>query len=166
MELHSQADEGVLARARAGVVNTASLARGAERVGMDAWVRLGRAEEGSDGRGKPSILANVFEALLGALYLDGGLEPVRRFVRREFEADLADVGAMRRDAKTHLQEHLQADGLEPPEYRTVAEWGPDHAKEFSVEVWGAGRVLGTGSGRSKREAEQAAAQRALEKLAP
>ncbi len=159
MEALPDADEGALSLARAGAVNRGALARAARALDMGAWLRLGRGEAGSGGRDKDSILANVFEAVLGALYLDGGLTAVRALVVRELGPTLAL--AARRDAKTELQEALQADGRPAAEYRVRAERGPDHAREFEVEVLCAGRVLGAGAGRTKREAEQAAAREAL-----
>ena len=164
METHTRAPEGTLSRARAGVVNTQALAAHARKLGLDREVRLGRGEERSSGRKKPSILANVFEAVLGAIYLDGGLEPARAFIQREYGEVLASAGQPTADPKTRLQELLQASGQAVPGYRTMATRGPDHAKEFQVEVCAGERVLGRGQGHSKREAEQEAARRALASL--
>ena len=161
MERHAQAPEGTLSRARAGIVNTAALAVYARKLGLDAALRLGRGEERSGGRRKASILANVFEGVLGAVYLDGGLEPARILVERECGEALASAGQPSADPKTQLQERLQARGEPVPGYRTMATHGPDHAKEFHVEVCVGERVLGQGQGQSKREAEQEAARRAL-----
>ena len=123
-------------------------------------------EERSGGRAKPSLLADAVEALIGALYLDAGLESTRRFVAPLLHAglDAWRSGAARRDAKTALQERLQASGGEPPEYRLAGTSGPDHQKRFVVECWGEGRLLGTGEGSSKKRAEQAAATAALAAL--
>ena len=162
MQAHPDADEGMLSRARAGAVNSQTLASLACEIGLDGWVRLGRNEDLSGGRAKPSILADAFEAVLGALYADGGITPVREFVRRTFAERI--VAPVLGDAKTALQERLQAAGSAPPEYRTTAELGPPHARQFTVEVRAGGRSLGRGEGRSKREAEQRAAGRALEAL--
>lgn len=164
MEAHPEATEGTLTHARAGMVNTRSLARLARRLGMGRWVRLDRGEESAGGRGKPSILANVFEAVLGAIYLDAGLQPVRALVRRELGEQIAEPGAASRDDKTRLQELLHARGEAPPVYVTTDESGPPHEREFRVEVRSGGRCLGDGLGRSKRSAEQRAARRALEAL--
>jgi ribonuclease III len=166
MSLWPQASEGTLSRARAAAVNTAALAASARRLGLSSLIRLGRGEEGSGGRDKPSILADVFEAVLGALYLDGGLEVVRAFLVREFDAHLRDPEALRSDAKTRLQERVQERGDPAPSYETIAERGPDHAREFEVIVRVAGQELGRGIGRSKRAAEQAAARSALEAFEP
>ena len=109
-------------------------------------------------------LQEAFEALLGAVYLDGGLEPARSLVRRELLPELAALDAAAGDAKTRLQEWLQRRGRPVPHYETVAERGPDHRKEFEVEVSVGAQVLASGVGRSKRSAEQGAAQRALAAL--
>ncbi len=164
MEAHPEAPEGTLSRARATLVNQRALAEHAQRLGLDQEVRLGRSEEGSSGRSKPSILANVFEAVLGAIYLDGGLEPARALVRREFGESLACAAALPLDPKTRLQELLQARGEATPSYRVLDMRGPDHAREFAVDVRVSERVLGQGTGRSKREAEQAAAAAALAEM--
>lgn len=164
MERDSEADEGVLSRSRAAAVNTDALADRARALELGRWVRLGRGERLSGGPDKASILANVFEALLGAVYLDGGLEPARSLVRRELLPELAALDAAAGDAKTRLQEWLQRRGRPVPHYETVAERGPDHRKEFEVEVSVGAQVLASGVGRSKRSAEQGAAQRALAAL--
>ncbi len=164
MERDATADEGVLSRARAEAVNTQALAERALELGLDRAVRLGRGEARSGGRGKPSILANVFEAVVAAVYQDGGLEAARALVGRTF-GSLGRAGVRpERDPKTRLQELLQAQGRELPTYETLSQRGPDHASEWEVRVWVYGRILGTGVGRSKREAEQAAASEALERL--
>jgi ribonuclease-3 len=162
MEALPDADEGALSLARASAVNRGALARAARALELGQWLRLGRGEARSGGRDKDSILANGFEALLGALYLDGGLAAVRALVVRELAPTLELATSARRDAKTALQEALQARAQPPAEYRVLAERGPDHAREFEVEVSCGSRVLGTGVGRTKREAEQAAARQALE----
>jgi ribonuclease-3 len=164
MALFPDAAEGLLSRARAAAVNTGVLAECAHSLGLGALVRLGRGEDSSGGRGKPSILADVFEAVLGALYLDAGLEVTRAFLVREFADRLLDRDVLRSDAKTRLQERVQEHGDPAPSYETVAEWGPDHAREFEVVVHVAGQPRGRGVGRSKRAAEQAAARTALDQI--
>ncbi len=164
MEAHPDADEGSLSRARADAVNTHALAARAKALGLGQAARLGRGEERSGGRDKPSILANVFEAVVGAMYLDGGLASVRGFVDREFAEDLQDLGRSIRDAKTQLQELLQARGEDIPRYHLMETRGPDHAREFEIEVRLGDTVLGSGQGRSKRAAEQEAARVALDQL--
>jgi ribonuclease-3 len=164
MEADPDADEGRLTKARAGVVNTRALADRAGELGLGQAVYLGRGEERQGGRAKPSILANVFEAVIAALYLDGGIEVTRGLVRRVF-GDVA-IGGLEpvKDPKTRLQEHLQAQGEELPRYETIGEAGPDHEREFEVEVIVGGQAVGRGVGRSRQAAEQEAAARALEAL--
>jgi ribonuclease III len=165
MAAFPEASEGALSRARAQAVNQAALAAHARDLGLDDLVLLGKSEKTNDGRGKPSILADAFEAVLGALYLDAGFEKARAFVARELAAELQTARAVQRDAKTELQEALQAAGREPPRYVTVSESGPSHAPAFSVEARVGAVVYGAGAGRSKQAAEQAAAQAALRVLA-
>ncbi|MFI5316096.1 MAG: ribonuclease III [Myxococcota bacterium] len=164
MRAHPHADEGELTQARAEAVNEQALAERARALGLDALVRLSRGERRQGGRAKDSILANAFEALLGALYLDGGLEVARAFLARELGPALVARDKRERDPKTALQELLQAAGREPPRYATVAQTGPPHARQFSVEVRAGDALLGVGSGSSKRLAEQAAAREALAAL--
>lgn len=167
MELNPGADEGALSRARAELVNTAALAGRARALGLGSWLRLGKSEEKSGGRDKESILADLFEAVLGAVYLDGGLGPVRSLVAREFGPDVAQVASSERplrDAKSRLQELLHTLGEPGPVYAITAECGPPHAREFDVEVSVGGRVLGSARAHSKRAAEQGAAQGALRQL--
>ncbi len=157
------ADEGALSLARAQAVRKSALAGAARAIGAGAWLRLGYGEEASGGRGKDSLLADAFEALLGALYLDGGLAPARALIQRELGALLAGGAPAHtgKDAKTRLQELLQGRGEPQPSYQVREERGAPHAREFEVEVSCGGRVLGAGTGRSKRDAEQAAAELAL-----
>ena len=167
MEANSSADEGTLSRARAELVNTAALAVRARALELGSWLRLGKSEEKSGGRDKESILADLFEAVLGAMYLDGGLEPARALVARELGQDIAEAARGERplrDAKSRLQEILHAKGEPGPVYTFTTECGPAHAREFDVEVSVAGRVLGSARARSKRAAEQGAAQGALRRL--
>jgi ribonuclease-3 len=164
MAADESADEGHLSKARADAVNSRALADRARELGLDRAVRLGRGEDRSGGRDKPSILANVFEAVLGAIYLDGGLDAVRELVQRVFELPKTFQVRSSGDSKTRLQERLQAQGFELPLYQTTAQRGPDHAREFEVQVAARGRILGSGVGSSKRDAEQAAAEDALRHL--
>lgn len=164
MQAHPEVDEGMLSRARAGAVNTNALAARARELGLDADVRLGRGERRSGGAAKPSILANVFEAVLGAIYLDGGLSAAERLVEREFGANLRTTDAVLGDAKTKLQELMQARGEERPKYSVIEENGPAHARDFVVRVELADGSFDDGSGASKRVAEQAAALVALARL--
>jgi ribonuclease-3 len=134
--------------------------------GIGAFIRVGRGEEHSAGRDKDSILCDVLEAIIAAVYLDGGLEAARRIVAVFFD-DLLDIPlglTAARDSKSELQELLSARGLGVPEYRLSEESGPPHERTFSFSVLIEGRVAGEGQGRSKKIAQQAAAARALEVL--
>ncbi|HEV8240217.1 MAG TPA: ribonuclease III [Thermoanaerobaculia bacterium] len=156
-------DEGELSKVKSYLVSEPALAAFAEQLELGPLLRLGVGEERSGGRAKPSLLADALEALIGALYLDGGLAATRTFVTPLLGAglDAWRGGAAQRDAKTALQERLQAVGSGPPDYRLVATSGPDHQKSFVVECWSEGRLLATGEGSSKKRAEQAAATAAL-----
>ncbi len=161
---HPDLPEGEMAKIRASVVAEPALAGFAADFGIGAVVALGRGEEMTGGREKPSILADALEAVLGAVYLDGGYEAAREAVLRHWgpliEERAGAPGA--RDYKTRLQEVLARDGLAPRYH--VEETGPDHAKEFAATVSAAGRVLGEGAGTSKKRAQQAAARAAMEAL--
>ena len=153
--------EGQLAKLRAAVVNMTALADVARGLDLGAYVRLGRGEEGTGGRDKPSILADTLEAVIGAVYIDCGLDPASGLVHRLFDPVIersARLGAGL-DWKTSLQELTAAELLGVPEY-AVEESGPDHQKSFRAAVKVGGRVLGTGVGRSKKAAEQQAAEAA------
>jgi ribonuclease-3 len=159
-------DEGQKSKVKAAVVSTQSLARHAERLRLGEHLILGRGEEKTGGRFKQALLADGYEALIAAIYLDGGLEAAETFLRRELK-DAIDEGSAQtfvRDYKSALQERLQGLGRPLPEYRVSGEAGPDHRKTFSVEVIVNGEVLGTATGRAKKEAEQEAARVALSKL--
>ena len=163
MEADPGADEGVLSQARASSVNSEALAERSRALGLDRAMRLGRGELQSGGRDKPSIQANALEAVLGAMYLDTGLDAVRSLVRREFT--LTGPQEAQRDPKTRLQELLQQRGGALPSYTLLEESGPPHDRRFAVEVGVDGAPLGRGEGRTKRAAERQAALRALEELA-
>ena len=157
--------EGEMARLRASVVNTHALADIAASLGLGDSMLLGKGEEGSGGRAKHSLLANAFEAVIGALYLDKGIEEVTRRLAPIFtERVQASLDAESRyDAKTALQEVAVARAGELPVYRLAAS-GPDHDKRFVAHVYVDEKLCGTGSGRSKKEAEQKAATEALQLL--
>ncbi|HLS88883.1 MAG TPA: ribonuclease III [Sphingobacteriaceae bacterium] len=159
-------DEGDLTRMRAAVVCTPTLARVARRLDLGRLLRLGQGEEGSGGRQRSSLLADALEAVIGALMLEGGLETVRDFVFRHLSQEMeeAAAGSLVEDFKTFLQEEGQRRFRADPVYRVVGEEGPDHNKSFTVEVLIQGKVMGTGTGRSKKEAEQAAAEQAVARL--
>lgn len=156
--------EGDLSKMRAALVNAATLAEKAAELKLGAALRMGKGEERSGGREKKSILAGAFEALLGAIYWDGGYEPARRVVERYFLPDVEEKKLGQQDYKTRLQEISQMLFHEPPVYKLVAETGPDHEKRFATEIVVGGKVLARGEGRSKKQAEQQAAERALEGL--
>jgi ribonuclease-3 len=153
--------EGQLAKLRAAVVNSRALASIGRTLEVGRHLRLGRGEQTSGGRDKPSIVADAVEALIGAYYLDRGIEDTRSLILTVF-ADLLDSAAQLGaglDWKTSLQELASDDGLGVPDY-VVAESGPDHAKAFTAEVLVGGRTVGYGEGSTKKEAEQQAAEQA------
>jgi ribonuclease-3 len=158
--------EGEKSKIKAAVVSTQSLARHAEQMRLGDHLILGRGEEKTGGRFKQALLADAYEALIAAIYVDGGLEAAEAFLLRELKGSL-DAGSAQtvaQDFKSALQERLQALGHALPEYRISGEEGPDHRKTFTVEVVVAGDVFGMASGKAKKEAEQEAARLALEKL--
>jgi ribonuclease-3 len=159
--------EGQLSKSRARLVNATAISLSAQRLGIGKYLRLGRGEEKTGGRTKPALLADAYEALIAAVYLDGGLEAARGFVRRSLVEGAIAVEAERlghTDHKSALQEYLQSRGMAPGAYHVIAETGPDHQKTFRVEVRIAGQVSAIGCGRTKKEAEQAAAIAALIQL--
>jgi len=159
--------EGHLSRGRAQLVNATSLSEAAQRLELGRHLLLGRGEEKTGGRSKPALLADAFEAVIGAIYLDAGLAPAREFVARALLSAALDAEGDRlgrADYKSELQELLQKSGSPAAHYRVLRETGPDHQKTFLVEVTVTGRVTATGAGSSKKESEQAAAQQALEQL--
>jgi ribonuclease III len=159
--------EGQLSKSRARLVNATAISLSAQRLGIGKYLRLGRGEEKTGGRTKPALLADAYEALIAAVYLDGGLEAARGFVRRSLVEGAIASEAERlghTDHKSALQEYLQSRGMAPGAYHVIAESGPDHQKTFRVEVRIGGQVTAMGSGRTKKEAEQAAAIAALIQL--
>ncbi|GBD25150.1 Ribonuclease 3 [bacterium HR30] len=159
------ASEGELSQYRAALVNTQSLARKARILGLDQALRLGRGEEKSGGRKKDRILAASYEAVLGAIYLDGGCKAARACVALHFEEDIDHIPSrIEFDAKTALQEICQARHRMTPRYVVVDQGGPDHARWFVVDVVLGDEVLSRGQGKSKRAAQQDAARNALRLL--
>lgn len=159
--------EGELSKLKSSATSTAALAQLARRVRVDQALRLGRGEERSGGRKKPSILAGAFEAVAGAMFLDGGFDAVRGVLDRLLTAGFKDMPAEDfriNNYKSALQERFQKDSLPPPEYRTVTSTGPDHKRVFVVEVVQGGRSLAKARGPSKKVAEQKAAQKALRRM--
>jgi ribonuclease III len=159
--------EGQLSKSRARIVNAGSLEAAARRLRLGEHLRLGRGEEKTGGREKQTLLADAFEAVVAAVYLDGGLGATREVLRRVlFEQALEERGERisESDRKSALQELLQGRGRAPAEYRLAGESGPDHQKIFQIEVWIDGECMATGEGSTKKEAEQRAARSALEQL--
>lgn len=158
--------EGAMTKIKAIVVSSQLLSRKAATLGLGKYIFLGRGEVLTGGRSRSSLLADVFEALLGAIYLDQGLESVRAFVLKHLLPEIERLyqGDYINDYKTELQELIQGQQGTIPQYHTIAERGPDHQKEFLVEVRLRGEVLGLGQGRSKKEAEQQAAHQAWKRL--
>ena len=157
-------DEGALSKMKAYLVSATSLAAKARLYGMGDVILLGVGEEKSGGRKKDSLLANLFEALIAAVYLDGGIVPARHLIERSFVHDLASLNEenlLFHDYKTALQELAQGRGLPLPDYVVVGENGPDHDKRFVVEVR-VGNHTARGEGSSKKEAQQQAAKHAMD----
>ncbi len=167
-ETYPHLPEGKLTKLRADLVCEASLARLAFELNLGQYLRLGKGEIMGGGSTRPSLLGDTVEALIGALYLDVGLEKCRQYVMELYQPILQELkeGVLRRDFKTLLQEFAQARFSVTPAYRIIDERGPDHSKEFEAEVMLSAEPIGRGCGRSKKEAEQAAAKEAWSKLTP
>jgi ribonuclease-3 len=167
LESFPEWSEGQLSKSRTRIVNAHSLEDAARRISLGQYLRLGRGEEKTGGREKPTLLADAFEAVVAAVYLDAGLVPTRELLKRLlFEQALEERGERISDSdrKSALQEFLQGRGKPPAEYRLSGESGPDHQKVFQVEVWISGERMAGGEGSTKKEAEQRAAHSALELL--
>lgn len=159
--------EGQLSKSRARLVNAQALELAARRLRLGEHLRLGRGEEKTGGREKPALLADAFEAVVAAIYLDGGLTAAKEMLRLtlfELAFEEGSTPLFEADRKSALQEFLQGRGKPPAEYRLAAESGPDHQKTFQVEVWAEGSCLASGQGSTKKEAEQRAAGTALGRL--
>lgn len=158
-------EEGYLTVLRANIVNTQNLAKTAIKLEIGKHLRLSKGEEDTGGRTNSSLLADTFEAIIGALYHDGGLVKAEEFIKSNLLAAIDTILAMPlKDAKSRLQEHVQAQGLPAPRYDVVSEVGPDHSKEFTIAVTVGGKQIAKGTGKSKSEAAQNAALLAIEKL--
>jgi ribonuclease-3 len=154
--------EGELSKTRAVIVSETGLAKAAENIGLGQWIFLGRGEDQAGGRRKPSILSDALEALIGAVYFDGGFTAAQRVTARLFERALEDAEEnARQDYKSRLQERSQALLQTTPSYVVIGEEGPDHDKRFQVAIVLAGKEYGRAVGKSKKEAEQNAAAQAL-----
>ncbi len=160
---HPNMPEGELTRTRAAMVCEGSLFEVARALELGKYLRLGKGEDAGGGRERPSILADATEAVLAAVYLDGGIAQARRLIRTLILGNEEEMSASR-DYKTALQELVQKESGKKLTYRLVGEEGPDHAKRFSVEVELNGVTVGAGEGRTKKAAEQNAAKAAIEKL--
>ncbi|MDU4959947.1 MAG: ribonuclease III [Sporomusaceae bacterium] len=158
--------EGDLTKARATLVCEHTLAPQAAALGLGRHLLLGRGEDASGGRERPSILADAFEAVIGAVYIDGGFAAAQEFILRQFAGQLREIdsGHYNHDFKTLLQENVQRHNAGKVHYELIAAQGPDHDKHFQVSVWINETMMGLGAGKTKKEAEQHAARQALEKL--
>lgn len=158
--------EGHMTKVRANVVRESTLARIARDVSLGEFLYLGKGEESTGGRQRTSILADALEALIGAIYIDGGIEKAKLFVKNYFNTEIKETIQKQsyRDFKSTLQELIQRDNKEKLFYEVIGESGPDHDKNFTVQVKFCNKILGKGTGKSKKEAEQAAAKSALKDL--
>ena len=160
---HEDLPEGKLTKLRASMVCEPALAKCARNIGLEEYILLGKGEEMTGGRDRDSIISDVMEAIIGAMYLDGGLNKAKEFIY-DFVLDELAEGKSILDSKTVLQEMVQADGYESFEYRMIGEKGPDHNKTFMAEAVLNGEVIGYGEGRTKKAAQQAAAALAIVRL--
>ncbi len=158
--------EGKLSKLRASVVCENMLSKKGKEMGINTALKLGKGEEHTGGRERDSIIADAVEAVIGAIYLDGGMEPARKFILGMLVEEIEEIASTVHilDAKTELQEIIQRDSHEPIEYKTIEESGPPHCKFFVVAVCHKNKILGKGKGHSKKEAEQKAAMEAINKL--
>lgn len=164
--LREKDSEGELTNMRAHIVKTKSLAQAAKNLNLGQYLKLSKGEQASGGRHNPQLLANTYEALLGAIYLDSGLKATQKVIDKTllplFEAELK--AGPPKDAKSNLQEFVQEKLKESPYYKTIQTRGPDHAKKFTVAVYIGGKEMGRGEGPSKQVAEEQAAKEALRRL--
>jgi len=159
-------DEGTLSKIRASLVNESGFALLAKILNLGKYIYLSLAEENNEGRTKPSLLSNAFEAIIGAIYIEGGLETARKIVIELLEKcyPTIDLQTLSRDYKTALQELTQAKYGVTPDYELVRAFGPDHKKEFEISLTLKGKEIATAQGKSKKEAQQKAAKSALDIL--
>lgn len=164
-EHHPDWDQGMMSKARSSVVQEGPLAEAALKLGLDSYIEIGPGEESIGGRTRPSVLCDVLEAVIGAIYIESGLEKARWFVLEQLHANLMQISAgdvSPHDHKSRLQEVAQALWRRTPTYKVLRESGSSHDRRFAVQVLFDNEVMGEGSGRSKKEAEQSAARDALE----
>ena len=165
-----QHNEGQKSKLKASIVSATALARLAQQLNLGDFLILGRGEEKTGGRRKHAIIADCYEALIAAIYLDGGIEPAQTFIRRQFQGLIDEArrsgvhAAFTEDYKSALQEHLQRNGRGLPVYRLTAELGPPHRRSFRVEILVGEEVVAEAEGKTKKEAAQTAAKAALAKL--
>ncbi len=162
---HSDYQEGDLTKLRSNFVNKKSAMIAAKKIGLDRFILLNESEENAGGRNRTSIVADTFEAVIGAIFLDGGYEAAKNFIQRTILREselLPDVE--QENYKSQLLELVQAEKIGHPIYRTVSEKGPDHNKIFTVEVRVNGKSLGTGKGKSKKDAQQLSAKEAIARM--
>ncbi len=160
------AQEGEMSKVRASLVNETALSEVAKKIQLGKYLFLGKGEEQGQGREKNSLVSDAFEALIGAIYLDGGFQHAFRFVKKLFlpEIERSTKEDINRDYKTKLQEEAQNRFREAPDYRLVDQQGPDHDKVFHVDLYIGGEKFSAGQGKSKKQAEQMAAMKALDAL--
>jgi ribonuclease-3 len=165
-EAYPEATEGGLSKVKSVVVSAQVLGEKAKLLNLGDYLLLGKGEEKSGGKNRVSLLADALEAVFGAVYLSSGMPPVRRLILRLLQEDVDNVftGRMEKDYKTLLQEHFQKTQKTAPHYEIIKEWGPDHNRSFEAACVVGGKTISTGSGKSKKEAEQLAAQTAIQKL--
>ncbi len=162
----SDVNEGELSKLRASLVNEKGLEKLAKRIDLGKYIFISLAEENNHGREKPSLLSNAFEAIVGAIYLESGLDKAKEIVLKILEEvyPKIDLKSIFKDYKTTLQELTQAEFGTTPEYTLIGSFGPDHKKEFEIEVSIKGRKLAIARGKSKKDAQQKAAKKALDIL--
>jgi len=155
-------EEGFLTTLRANLVNTVNLSKVAKRLGIGNLIKLSKGEDETGGRNNPSLLADTIEAIIGATFIDGGIEKASEFIKENILNNIEEIiSKPLKDAKSRLQETIQARGYPIPKYTVIEESGPDHAKIFIVEVQLNGKTLSRGKGKNKSKAEQKAAEEAL-----
>ena len=158
-------EEGYLTALRANLVNTVNLSNISKKLGVGAAILLSKGEEETGGRTNQSLLADTLEAIIGALYIDQGIDKAEEFITKNILVDVEEkIKLPLKDAKSRLQEYVQATGSQAPKYIVIQEIGPDHSKEFIVEVVINSKPVSKGKGKSKGEAEQEAAKKALDTL--
>jgi ribonuclease-3 len=166
-EDYPQHSEGLLTEMRVALVRRDTLARIAKSLSLGDYLFLGRGEEAAGGKGRPSNLSAAYEAVVGAIFVDGGMPKAKRFVVNSLASEFRELpkGRSLANPKSQLQELLQARFQKAPVYKLLRDEGPDHSKVFTVQVWGGKKPLGIGQGKSKQQAEKEAARDALEKIA-